>query len=116
MDTLVNLLVATLATWQSVEVWHHGSLFATCRASVQLWRGLWGWLGELLTCPFCLSVWVGWLCWMATMTEWTFWLVAGLATSRLANVANDITKAISQTPNRLSSLMASVSSLEEKKT
>lgn len=102
METFSNLLVAALATWQAVEIWRHGAIFATRRASMEsAWRtGFRGWLSSLLLCPFCLSVWVGWLTWIMTMSSWTFWLVAGLAASRLANIANDSTHHICRTPNR----------------
>lgn len=53
--TLVELVVAALATWQVVEVWHHSSLLAPLRARGELLEGR---AGELLACPFCLTVWV----------------------------------------------------------
>jgi len=53
---LTDLAVAALATWQAVEVWRHSSLTAGLRARTELWEGK---AGELLRCPFCLSVWVG---------------------------------------------------------
>lgn len=55
---LPELLVAALATWHAVEVWHHSSLFAGLRARVELWEGFWG---KMLTCPFCLSLWMAWI-------------------------------------------------------
>lgn len=61
MISATELVVAGLATWHIVEVWHHSSLFAGVRARVELmdvegWRGK---LREMLSCPFCFSVWVG---------------------------------------------------------
>lgn len=61
MISAVELVIAGLATWHIVEVWHHSSLFAGVRARVELMdvEGATGKLRELLSCPFCLSVWVG---------------------------------------------------------
>lgn len=61
MISPTELAVAALATWHIVEVWHHSSLFAGVRARVELMdtEGAAGKLRELLSCPFCLSVWVG---------------------------------------------------------
>lgn len=117
--TVFGLVVAGLATLQAVEVWHHGSVFAGWRARVQTWptEGAWGRLAELLLCPFCLSVWVGtvaavvaavplpagdgwwaWVGWLALGAGKAF--AYGLAASRLANLTNDATHAISRTPGR----------------
>lgn len=93
------LFVTALATWQAVEIWHQGSIFASVRARLELKTG---WLIELLLCPFCLSPWVAcvlwiWL-WLATFTlsVRVEGLVAApvyaLAASRLANLANDLSK------------------------
>ncbi len=117
--TLPGLLVAALAAWQAVEVWHHGSMFAGRRAAVQAWpdRGVRGWLAALLTCPFCLSVWVGFASAAAVTADmpqgdavwvWAGWLglglvklfAYGLAVSRLANLGNDLTKGVSRTPDQ----------------
>ncbi len=54
--TGVELVVAALATWQAVEIWRHSNLMAPLRARAELREDK---LGELLGCPFCLSVWVG---------------------------------------------------------
>jgi hypothetical protein len=56
VNSFGNLLIAAFATWSIVEIWHHSSIMATWRAKTQLWENK---LGELLACPFCLSVWVG---------------------------------------------------------
>lgn len=113
--TPAELVVAALATWQAVEIWRHGELFADRRDAVEVWvdspqaRGLYGavdgWLkwfvGGLLLCPFCLSVWVGWLAVLAATGHWTAQLfVGGLAASRLANLGNDLSRAWCRTPNR----------------
>lgn len=100
---LTDILIASMATWQAVEVWRHGSIFASARATAQAWTvatGVRGWLGRLLSCPFCLSVWVA----LATVLLWTVGhypgqiLVATLAAARLANVGNDLTHPWCRTP------------------
>ena len=89
-------------------------------------RNLSDWLRSfadgLLGCPFCLSVWVGgivaWLYWVSWMplepcscSSWShcvllrlkaclFVSLMGLAASRLANIANDLSWDISRTPGR----------------
>ncbi len=119
------LIVAALATWQAVEIWHHSSIAAGWRARTELWQGR---PGELFGCPFCLSVWaalgsiavlgynppaltgdyaslLGW--WHALtdikeicsniVTAVQFFLYA-LAVSRLANLGNDVFHAWCRTP------------------
>lgn len=102
---LIDFLAAILACNQVVEIWNHGSIFATRRAQIELSDG---WFASLLRCMFCLSVWVGWLVCLAVLaanylpgflsfnypTEFlTFPLrlfVYGLAVSRAANLINDL--------------------------
>lgn len=102
--TPFGLVVAALAAWQAVEVWRHGSIFAGWRARVQAWpgEGARGLLGELLLCPFCQSVWVGTAAAVAVVADhWAVMpVVYGLAASRLANLANDVTRGVSRTPNQ----------------
>ena len=101
----MDLVILTLATWQAVEIWHHSSLFAGWRSATQLWpcAGFWGWLRELLNCPWCTSVWVAlaltaaWL----YLEDWTRLPTYALAVSRLANVANDLTHAHCRSPRGL---------------
>ena len=123
LNWLVGLLVCSLATWQAVEIWHHGSLFEEARAAIENWLTLPStielkaalvvefkrWLAGLLLCPFCLSVWVGAgmagsvLLGTALGGAGRLVLLAvplALATSRLANLANDLTHGIGRTPNR----------------
>lgn len=114
-----GLVLAALAAWQAVEVWHHGSIFATRRATVQTWpdEGVRGWLKQLLTCPFCLSVWVGTAVAAVIVADlpagegWHHWVwflglgalklfCYGLAVSRLSNLANDLTGDFSRTPDQ----------------
>lgn len=109
---IATLLVAGLATWQIVEVWHHSSLMATWRARTQLWENK---LGELLGCPFCLSVWVGLLAATVGLLPLPAadgvlaglcllllgaakLVVLGFAVARLANLGNDLTHKWCRTP------------------
>ncbi len=117
--TPFGLVLAALAAWQTVEVWQHGSIFATARAKVQALpgEGFLGWLGELLACPFCQSVWVGTAAAAVVVADlpageaWYAWgwfvllgvaklCAYGLAVSRLSNLANDLTHGVSRTPNQ----------------
>lgn len=126
------LLVLGLATWQAVEVWHHGKLFAGRRAAAETWAGwwyhgpfavkrmarcrlarprllclklshdAWAWLGGLLGCPFCTSVWAGgvlYALWTWT-PDWVRVVHYALAASRLANALNDLTHAHCRTPRQ----------------
>ena len=117
---LIDLLIMALATWQAVEIWNHGSIFASFRARIELWNDK---LGTLLLCPFCLSVWVAfavvaimsasvpdfpeqgvtmwrhaWLtCVWVTMKAAKVFVII-LAVSRLANLGNDLSHAYCRTP------------------
>lgn len=97
---LADLIFLSLAVWQAVEVWHHGSIFAGCRQRVECRAD---WLGSLLLCPWCLSVWVAWLlgaAWLLLPSSWQAvrLFTIGLAVSRLANLGNDLTAAWCRTP------------------
>src|SRR5215471_702475 len=98
----MDVLVLGLATWQAVEIWHHSSLCAGWRSATQLWpwEGLWGWLRELLNCPWCTSVWVALALTAAWwyLPEWARLPTQALAVSRLANVGNDVAHAYCRTP------------------
>jgi len=93
----MQLLIAALATWQVVEIWHHSLLMAPLRARTEMWTGK---LGELLACPWCLSVWVGFGCGAALSTGYRglYVILFGFACSRLANLANDLTHSHCRTP------------------
>lgn len=113
LSILGTVLVASLATWQVVEVWHHSELFADWRDRLRAGldsaaaagdgrpRGsLTSWLAQLLTCPWCLSVHVGMLLLFAGASGvwWLQYAVAGLAASRLANLGNDVFHPYCRTP------------------
>ena len=98
----MSLIVAALATWQIVEIWHHSLLTAPFRARTEMWTNK---IGELLSCPFCLSVWVALLCVVVlSMAEYGLagWCgsiaVHAFAVSRLANLGNDFFKQCTLTP------------------
>ena len=102
---LIDFLAAILACSQVVEIWNHGSIFATRRAKVSLSDS---WIATLLRCMFCLSVWVGWLAALtvlvADLLPDFYALVVrtifyGFAISRAANLLNDYSKPFSRTPS-----------------
>ncbi|MFW6062393.1 MAG: DUF1360 domain-containing protein [Planctomycetota bacterium] len=98
---LTHLIVASLATWEILELWRHGSLFAGARAVTDLW---YGWIGTLLRCPFCSAPYVALICvtllqipgWPGTVTSFLVW---AMAAARGANLANDLFHGISRTPH-----------------
>lgn len=92
------LIVAALATWQIIEIWHHSSLLAPLRSRTEMWTNK---LGELLVCPFCLSPWVALACviCLSIPEAWLAgWIVYAFAASRLANLGNDLFKKFNLTP------------------
>jgi hypothetical protein len=118
MAALETVAVASLACWQAVEVWHHSELTATLRARVQVREGF---FADLLGCPYCLSVWVGWLCCLTlslaapgyppgragaaaeALRRVAVSPLLGLAASRLANAYNDASRRWCRTPGRAAS-------------
>jgi len=99
---MLNLIVAALATWQLVEIWHHSLLTAPLRSRAEMWKGK---PGELLTCPFCLSVWVAACCVLVLRFageglagRLSVIVIYTLAVSRLANLGNDFFKQYDRTP------------------
>jgi hypothetical protein len=108
----LELIVAALATWEIIEIWHHSLLFAPLRSRVELWENK---VGELLGCPFCLSPWIallsvvvlfipewiGWSIWPGLKAVWYAFAVA-----RLANLGNDYFHDKSRTPTPYGDLFA----------
>lgn len=100
----LDLFAAALATWQAVEIWHHGEIFATWRARFDAIldagdSGFFNYVVAMLRCPFCMSVWVGLVCLMAAyIGSWVEYPVYALAVSRLANLGNDLTHKWCRTP------------------
>jgi hypothetical protein len=89
----VELVVAALAVWEILEIWHHSSIMASWRARAELLEGK---LGELLGCMFCMSPWtsafvllfLGWWDWPGRpVTAFVVWV---FAVARLANLGNDL--------------------------
>ena len=116
MDELARVVVAGLAAWQVVEVWRHSALMAGPRARVEARPGF---VPDLLSCPFCLSVWAGAACYAALLAGsapaawWNLFglpafaasaAVCGLAASRLANLGNDLSHDRCRTPREDKSL------------
>jgi len=98
----MDLVIAALATWQIVEIWQHSTLMAPLRARTEMWQNK---LGELLSCPWCLSVWIGMLCGALLTTADIVQasrvgsvVIYGFAISRLANLGNDVFKSYCRTP------------------
>lgn len=103
--SLTELIIAALAVWEIVEIYHHSHIAAGLRARAELTEGK---LHTLLTCPFCMSPYVAWLVcalmlcvthWLGTVAGWPALLpVYGLAVARLANLGNDVFHQWCRTP------------------
>lgn len=111
----VHLIVAALAVWHVVEVWHHSSLFAGWRAWFEVQDNL---LARMLLCPFCFSMWVAVVATPFALPEiepvtprdfsfvWVwfgvqkvgFMLMVAFAIARVANLGNDLTHSYCRTP------------------
>lgn len=101
-----DLAILALATWQTIEVWHHGSIMAEPRAWAQTLTGK---FGQLLECMFCLSHWVA----FGLLAVYVFtpgfpalrllfviarFVIVGLAITRLAQLGNDLSHDWNRTP------------------
>ena len=95
---ILDLAVLVLATNHVIEVYHHGSIFSGIRARFEARNDL---LSELMTCMFCLSLWIGaglaayYLCLANTYMRLP---VYALAVTRGANLLNDLTHRWHRTP------------------
>jgi len=93
--TLSEIFIAALACWQVVEVWKHSRLSGWLRCRAVKLPGL---IGYFFNCAWCFSIWIALLLVVAlTCHAWSFYFVAVLAISRLANLFNDITHPFSRT-------------------
>lgn len=107
MNPIFWVLVCGLAVWEIVEVIHHGTIFVALRkwcmdrlsippdtlpARVKYW------FASLISCPFCLSVWVSLFCVLCLFSYWTQLIVLVFAVARLANICNDVGYAVCRTP------------------
>jgi hypothetical protein len=118
VDILLYTLASSLACWQMIEVWHHGSIFDRHRAWLEAHNE--GFFVDLLLCPFCLSNWVSLLTTAGVFAlafkwnnfEWHY-LVAlpclSFASARLANLFNDLCRSTCRTPSRRSSELIDLS-------
>jgi hypothetical protein len=86
MLSVTALIVVGLATWQAVEIYRHSSLFESWRHAIEGSENL---LDQLLSCGWCLSVWVATILAIAVYLPLVQFFVYGLAISRLANVLHD---------------------------
>lgn len=97
--SLTDLVFLVLATTQIIEVFHHSSIFAATRGWLENYDNF---IGDLFSCMFCLSVWVG-----AVLTVGYFFAgdypawrlpVYALAVTRGANLLNDVLYKFCRTP------------------
>lgn len=90
---MLELLLVALATWQTVEIWRHGSLFAVPRQwarELQTRAAPGPFFSQLLSCPFCLSPWVALFWSLATVRPEFYGPLFVLAATRLAQLGNDL--------------------------
>jgi hypothetical protein len=117
---MTTVLIAALATWQIVEIWRHSQLTAGSRAAIETRSDM---VAGWLSCPFCLSPWVALFCFAGLTLTQGIWFVgdvftmviSSLATSRLANLGNDLTYSWNRTPKVLAGLQAIATEDEEQK-
>lgn len=68
----------------------------TCKAEIfnrlRDWlKSLSGFTDELLSCPYCVSVWVaGFTVLLCVCYEWTWWFILLLVIHRISNVLHDV--------------------------
>ena len=104
--TIWQATIAMLATWQTIEIIHHGTIFEELQQRLKAtdrWYAYW------LTCPFCLSPWVAalWVVMALAEHNWhddifyqvLYVFMLALAVSRLANLANDVFHCCTRTPH-----------------
>jgi len=111
MDTVspLELVVAVLFTSEVLEVWRHGSIFEDLRARLE--AGFFGnpdsFIVRLLSCSFCLSVWVAGFSMLLLASRSYLWTGLGQtavflmycgAVARLANILHDVVRPFSRTP------------------
>lgn len=111
----VELLVLGLAVNQICEIWHHGEIFSDFREWITAEPDF---IGRLTSCMFCMSVWVAAYCvitWFGSpvLDKWLSSLIGNdififsaifktptivFATSRTAQLINDLTHSWHRTP------------------
>lgn len=102
-------VIAGFASWQVVETWHHGSLFAEWNKWLKSYKksgkGTWWqkFFCNLLICPFCLAHWTSGVCVLVLLLTGPDsvlrWPVYVLAVTRLAQLLNDVTHRICRSPS-----------------
>jgi hypothetical protein len=103
--SIVDLIALSLATSHAIEVWNHGSIFAGARSYWET-NPHGEFLSDLLSCMFCLSLWVGsagvilWSLAQAAGSSFLMLPVYALAITRGANLVNDLTRQWCRTPDR----------------
>lgn len=115
-ELLTLLPLVGLANWQTVETLHHGSILEEKKAELQA-KG--GFLGKLISCPFCMSHWTSFLLSASAIAANAGWdifslknliytLLFSLSATRVSNVANDLGKSYWRQGNfqELNSLVA----------
>jgi hypothetical protein len=102
MDTLLQLLILALGTWQTVEVLHHSKIMYPLRkVEKDTYEATGDIIAEAWGCPFCLSHWVaaGYaLGLISPLTSVVSWWLLVLSAVRLANLGNDLTWNYCRTP------------------
>ena len=101
----MELILITLATWGIVETAHHGKLFASMRGYMEVKTGF---IANIISCPLCLSHWVAALCvlllhvgkWEFNQMTIPYALLLWIASTRLANLCNDLTHKSCRTPGK----------------
>lgn len=107
MTELVIIFICAVATWQIVDIIHHSEMetIADFRAKQEASAGF---FGQLTTCPWCMSVWVGVIAYgifrlnsyfaesdsllheiLWAVTSILKFLITGTAVSRISNLLND---------------------------
>ena len=105
----IEMTLAVLCVSQILEVWRHGSIFEETRAKLE--AGYYvtpdGFLYRLLSCMFCLSVWVtGAVVLLLSIRPllplWLQWpvnfLMVSAGLTRAANIVHDLARPWSRTP------------------
>lgn len=107
MPNVTEFVILGLAIGQVVEIWNHGSIFASWRKKL---TGHDTWWSTLLSCMFCLSVWVSAILvlvgyclpvWLDLSASWTQALRAPaliFGATRFAQLVNDVWHDYNRTP------------------
>lgn len=113
--------MAVLATWQTVETWHHGSIFESWRAYFQARNNF---VAGLMLCPFCFSHWAAAAISLLSFTalhgfqespSWSLLLlpVYILSVTRGSNFCNDATYTLNRTPKQSKAERAALEALDK---